>query len=210
MKIIAQRTICSLHRIAPRSVGFSSSRSVFSASQAEDIMTSGGQRQGCRYLHQSVNVRPMDMSNLHSWSEAAYFPDPKDLKVNNEGDLDASQFGYRVVPLSQECVYTSTMSVSSYDDYDPVEDIDEPYDNFYDEDNSLEVSRDNIDVSSSAALDTIEAHREWDKLLAEEADHPPHFECLKEDPYLEDRETYDNVWNELHTHDLEHVYLAKY
>lgn len=38
------------------------------------------------------------------------------------------------------------------------------------------------------AKEVLAAHKEWDALLEEEASHPPHFECLKKDPYLSDYE----------------------
>jgi hypothetical protein len=41
---------------------------------------------------------------------------------------------------------------------------------------------------AAAAEEVLAAHVEWDALLASEADKPPRFECLKEDPYLSDYE----------------------
>jgi hypothetical protein len=41
---------------------------------------------------------------------------------------------------------------------------------------------------ATVAAEVLAAHVEWDALLVSEADKPPHFECLKEDPYLSDHE----------------------
>ena len=154
-----------------------------------------------RYVHQGVNVRPLHMQNLHSMTEASYIPDqqpnslPPDLM-----SLDASQFGYRVVPLSNECRYTSTATTTNTDTmHEYFEFMDPPTAPSSIPESSVHLVN---EVMVGTVLDIIESQREWDQLLAEEADHPPHFECWKEDPYLEEVESGDEGLQELHSHDI--------
>ena len=152
-----------------------------------------------RYVHQGVNVRPLHMQNLHSMTEASYIPDqqPQNLPPDHMS-LDASQFGYRVVPLSNECRYTSTATTTNTDTmHEYFEFMDPPTAPSSIPESSVHLVN---EVMVGTVLDIIESQREWDQLLAEEADHPPHFECWKEDPYLEEMEHSDAHLEYLHFH----------
>jgi hypothetical protein len=198
MKFVSQRAAVSLQRMVTTCRILGSSNIL--AAVVSRVPTTGGPWTADDTVPGGVTRR-----HVHtSLSEAPYFP-----SEFHDGDLDAGHFGYRMVVPKCGRRYTSTLSRDAFE-----EDYDE-YTMFMSSPTPVTSSNlgsvaavgpfvtglCTLTAGTDAVVDIIASQREWDEILENDLTRP-HFECLKEDPYLSDYESGDQVLHELHTHDV--------
>jgi len=185
MKIANSKTIIHLQRVAAKVARSSPGDATLSP-----LKSSLPPRAKNAYLHQSVTSRLYHTS----LSDPSY-------SYASEEDLDAHQFGYRVVSPDHARRYTSTIANSSYA---------EDYGSNYDSQTCTAVTHNSLGqvgtfsdaLLSSDVGDILASQREWDEILHSES-HMEHFELLKEDPYLSDYEDLDEEWeSDSHDHEV--------
>jgi hypothetical protein len=135
-----------------------------------------------------------------SLSDAAVYP----RTDTHFDEHDARSFGYRVANSVDSRSYLTAMTSFYEEDYHVMRAGRRPME--------LIQTVPGIDTSSSLCLnealldslnicEIIAAQAEWDELILNDYTRP-HFEMLKEDPYVEEIEDADEVLQDLHDHDI--------
>lgn len=141
-------------------------------------------------LSQIISAKQSFASNCgRCFSQVAY----------DVADLDATEFGYRIVSPLEGRRYTATTPTFEFNEYEhPTHQFTSTTLDSYYSGSGLH----DITVSEPLELlsDTEEAHKEWDEIIQAEGLHTAaHFEMLKEDPYLSDYEEMEEDWHQMDT-----------